>query len=84
MLVRFISAEGGEVLRITECADIHTGLKLEIKSGNKNCQVLFISSTLLSEPVAWGGPIVMNTNEDLSKAFDDLNKGTFLQEKITY
>ncbi|NLM76905.1 MAG: pirin family protein, partial [Ruminococcaceae bacterium] len=30
------------------------------------------------------GPIVMNTREELNKAFDDLNKGTFIQEKIAY
>jgi redox-sensitive bicupin YhaK (pirin superfamily) len=34
--------------------------------------------------VVWGGPIVMNTKEELNKAFDDLKKGTFIQDKISY
>ncbi|MEZ7872999.1 MAG: pirin-like C-terminal cupin domain-containing protein, partial [Eubacteriales bacterium] len=45
---------------------------------------LLVSSLRLDEPVAWGGPIVMNTQTELRKAFDDLQKGTFLQQKITY
>jgi redox-sensitive bicupin YhaK (pirin superfamily) len=32
----------------------------------------------LHEPVAWGGPIVMNTREELNQAFDELEKGTFI------
>jgi len=55
-----------------------------IKSAGSPCQVLWISSKKLEEPVAWGGPIVMNTRDELAKAFDDLDKGTFLQEKISY
>jgi hypothetical protein len=38
-----------------------------------------MSSERLAEPVVWGGPIVMNTKEELNKAFDDLRRGTFLQ-----
>ena len=56
----------------------------EIKAADKKAQVLFISSKRLDEPVVWGGPIVMNTKEELNKAFDDLKKGTFIQDKISY
>ena len=35
----------------------------------------------LQEPVAWYGPIVMNTQEQLRDAFQELEKGTFLKEK---
>jgi redox-sensitive bicupin YhaK (pirin superfamily) len=34
----------------------------------------------LKEPIAWGGPIVMNTREELQKAFDDLSNGTFIRQ----
>jgi hypothetical protein len=34
--------------------------------------------------VAWGGPIVMNTRQELMTAFDDLKKGTFLRHEIAY
>jgi redox-sensitive bicupin YhaK (pirin superfamily) len=33
----------------------------------------------LKEPVAWGGPIVMNTEEELEKAYDELDEGTFIK-----
>ncbi|MGI6038724.1 MAG: pirin family protein [Clostridiales bacterium] len=60
------------------------GTRVSIKAADKNVQVLFVSSAYLGEPIAWGGPIVMNTREELQKAFDDLNKGTFLQSEISY
>jgi redox-sensitive bicupin YhaK (pirin superfamily) len=36
----------------------------------------------LEEPVAWGGPIVMNSQEELEKAFDELNDGSFIKHKL--
>jgi len=33
----------------------------------------------LNEPVAWGGPIVMNTQEELDRAFEELDEGTFIK-----
>lgn len=61
-----------------------TGKYVEIKSTDDKAQVLFISSTMLGEPISWGGPIVMNTKEELNKAFEDLENGTFLQDRISY
>ena len=43
-----------------------------------------MSSIPLDEPVAWGGPIVMNTREEIQQAFSELRKGTFLHSGITY
>lgn len=42
---------------------------------------LFAMARPLGEPVAWGGPIVMNTREELNRAFDELKAGTFIKEK---
>jgi len=39
---------------------------------------LLVSGRPIAEPVAWYGPIVMNTREELRQAFDELEKGTFL------
>ena len=75
---------GGELVKEKTAVKLTSGDLVEIKATDKNAQVLFISSTILAEPVAWGGPIVMNTKEELNKAFDDLKRGTFLQDKITY
>lgn len=75
---------GGELVREKTAAKLTSGDKVEIKSTEKNAQVLFISSTPLGEPIAWGGPIVMNTKAELQKAFADLDQGTFLQKKMSY
>lgn len=63
---------------------LSSGDYVEINATNEKSQVLFISSLELNEPVVWGGPIVMNTKEELIKAFDDLKTGNFLQNKIAY
>lgn len=42
-------------------------------------RVIFFSGRPLGEPVAWGGPIVMNTREELERAFDELRRGTFIK-----
>jgi Pirin-related protein len=75
---------GGELIKEKTAAKLTVGDHVMIKAADKNAQVLFISSTPLGEPVAWGGPIVMNTKGELQKAFSDLEQGTFLQKKISY
>lgn len=75
---------GDELVKEKTAVKLTSGDHVKIKATDKNAQILFISSTRLSEPVVWGGPIVMNTKEELNKAFDDLNKGTFLQKGISY
>lgn len=42
---------------------------------------IFFSGKPLHEPIAWGGPIVMNTREELQQAFDELDRGTFIRHK---
>lgn len=74
----------GELIKEKTAVKLTLGDYVEIKATDKNAQVLFMSSTALSEPVVWGGPIVMNTKEELNKAFDDLRNGTFLQDSISY
>jgi redox-sensitive bicupin YhaK (pirin superfamily) len=75
---------GGKLIEERTAVQLTHGDYIKLKATDKNAQVLFISSVTLGEPVAWGGPIVMNTKEELNKAFDDLKKGTFLQKEISY
>lgn len=42
---------------------------------------LFVTGRKLSEPIAWGGPIVMNTRKELETAFRELDEGTFIKKK---
>ncbi len=75
---------GGELVKGKTAVKLTSGDQVEIKATEEKAQVLFISSKRLDESVVWGGPIVMNTKEELNKAFDDLKKGTFIQDKISY
>lgn len=43
---------------------------------------IFIEGKPLNEPIAWRGPIVMNTHEELMQAFKELNDGTFIKEDL--
>ena len=47
----------------------------------RNLRIIFFSGKALHEPIAWGGPIVMNTREELDQAFDELRRGTFIKSK---
>ena len=42
-------------------------------------RIIFCSGKALREPIAWGGPIVMNTEEELKLAFDELRSGSFIK-----
>ena len=75
---------GGDLVKEKTAVRLTPGDYVDIKATDKKAQILFISSMQLDEPIAWGGPIVMNTKEELNKAFDDLRKGTFIQETISY
>lgn len=60
------------------------GTSVDIEAFDEDIQILFISSNKLGEPISWGGPIVMNTKEELDLAFSELRDGSFLKEKIDY
>jgi len=57
------------------------GESLSIKAGSKGAGFLLISGKPLLEPVAWQGPIVMNTEEELRQAFKEYHEGTFIKTK---
>jgi len=42
---------------------------------------IFVTGKQLKEPIAWGGPIVMNTQQELETAFRELDKGTFIKKR---
>jgi redox-sensitive bicupin YhaK (pirin superfamily) len=55
-----------------------SGDSVEVQAEEEGLRFLLVSGQPLGEPVAWYGPIVMNTQEELRHAFDQLNAGTFL------
>ena len=56
------------------------GDQVVVSTGDEPVRFLLISGRPLKEPVAWYGPIVMNTQAELRLAFDELQKGTFLKQ----
>jgi redox-sensitive bicupin YhaK (pirin superfamily) len=57
-----------------------TGDEVTVQAGEDGIRFLLVSGRPLEEPVAWYGPIVMNTQEQLQQAFTELEKGTFLKK----
>lgn len=55
-----------------------SGDEVTVTAGDEGIRFLLISGKPLREPVAWHGPIVMNTREELVQAFTELDEGTFL------
>jgi redox-sensitive bicupin YhaK (pirin superfamily) len=57
------------------------GDEFYVKAGKEGIRFILATAPPLGEPVAWGGPVVMNTREELMKAFDELEEGTFIKHK---
>ncbi len=74
----------GELVSQKTAVKLTPGNSLAIESLNQEAIVLFISSDKLDEPIAWGGPIVMNTQEELATAFMEYRNGSFIKEAIDY
>lgn len=56
-----------------------TGDEITVQAGPEGVRFLLISGAPIDEPVAWHGPIVMNTQAELRQAVKDLRNGTFVQ-----
>lgn len=56
-----------------------SGDEVVVQAGEKGIRFLLVSGKPLQEPVAWRGPIVMNTQQELRQAYEELQRGTFLK-----
>ena len=64
------------------CVLLKNTESVTVRRGEKNdLRLLFIAGRPLNEPVAWGGPIVMNTKEELRQAFQEYENGSFLRHR---
>jgi redox-sensitive bicupin YhaK (pirin superfamily) len=52
-----------------------------VTTEDSSVRFLLVSGKPLGEPVAWYGPIVMNTQEELRTAFEEYQEGTFIKTK---
>lgn len=55
------------------------GNEFYVKASDNGLRFLLFSAKPLEEPVAWGGPIVMNTKQELDQAFEEIGNGTFIK-----
>lgn len=83
----FVFTLVGDCIVVGENVDAKTAVLLEdgdtislTAPENSDAKVIFAMAKPLHEPVSWGGPIVMNTREELEHAFQELNTGDFVKE----
>jgi quercetin 2,3-dioxygenase len=57
------------------------GDEVSVKAGEEGIRFLLVSGKPLEEPVAWYGPIVMNTEDQLRQAYAELHNGTFIKSR---
>jgi redox-sensitive bicupin YhaK (pirin superfamily) len=57
------------------------GDEINVNTGKDPVRFLLISGKPLKEPIAWYGPIVMNTEEELNVAFEEYQNGTFIKKR---
>lgn len=70
---------GSEILGNKHLVLYESGEKVDITAKDTGLRFLLISGKPLKEPIAWGGPIVMNTQEELQLAFEELKNDNFIK-----
>ena len=80
----------GEAVIAGESVDAKTAVKLSdgdtltLEGAEGGSQILVMQSRALHEPVVWGGPIVMNTKQELQQAFEELQNNTFIKDRLDF
>ena len=73
------AAEGGELIPEKHAVLFNDGKKFLAKTADKGVRFLLLEGKPLKEPIAWGGPIVMNTKEELELAFKEIDENKFIK-----
>lgn len=58
-----------------------SGDEITVQAGEEGIRFLLVSGKPIQEPVAWHGPIVMNTHQELVQAVEELRRGTFIKHR---
>ncbi|MFP5378618.1 MAG: pirin family protein [Vicinamibacteria bacterium] len=79
----FVDASGQEGPTVYDATNrslvlFDSGDEIVVQAGDEGIRFLLVSGRPLQEPVAWHGPIVMNTQQEIHKALQDLRNGTFI------
>jgi hypothetical protein len=78
-LVGGLGADGPDQVGNRSLVLFDRGDEVMVQAGDEGIRFLLVSGQPIEEPVAWYGPIVMNTQEELQQAFDELRNGTFIR-----
>lgn len=78
------AAVGGAAVAAKTAAKLGEGDSVTISAPHEPIEILLMSSIALHEPVAWYGPIVMNTTDELVTAFQEIQEGTFVKQATHY
>lgn len=75
----FFGPATGEVVSAKHALLFDAGKQFRVKASGNGLRLLLMAGKPLKEPVAWGGPIVMNTKEELELAFKELEENKFIK-----
>ena len=78
---RDAGSESPEETRNRSLVLFDSGDEITVQAGEQGMRCLLVSGQPLKEPVAWQGPIVMNTPHELERAYDELRRGTFIKQR---
>ncbi len=73
---------GGTDVTEKTAVKLSDGDYVDVKADKTDLHLLCLAAKPLNEPVAWGGPVVMNTVDELNMAFTELRMGNFIKHKI--
>lgn len=74
----------GTAVKAKTAAKLGEGDTVTIEAGDEPIEIIFMCSDKLGEPIAWYGPIVMNTREELRRTIDELKNGGFIKQEAEY
>ncbi|MDR3584312.1 MAG: pirin family protein [Desulfosporosinus sp.] len=74
----YFDLEGQTPIEQRKAVLMGKGEEFFAQASEKGLRFLLFSGQPLKEPIAWGGPIVMNTHQELQQAFQEIEKGTFI------
>lgn len=70
----------GSIANAKSAVLLGEGDSVAFSAGAQGARFVLVGGKPLKEPVAWGGPIVMNTEEELNTAFEELDNGKFIKD----
>jgi quercetin 2,3-dioxygenase len=74
-------AGGADLIGNRSLVVFDSGDEITVQAGDEGIRFLLVSGRPLEEPVAWQGPIVMNTEAELRRAYAELRDGTFIKHR---